>query len=149
MSIHSKGGKLSTTPLLEKIPGKAVTEKLRVIHIFEADYNLILKFFISKKTLRHAINNKTISTKQAGGRPGRTAIDEAIKTVTTFEICNLQRISGGVMYNDAKACFDRIVENISNLTCLNAGAPIQVLNVHHNTIQDMKYIIKHKHGLSP
>lgn len=53
------------------------------------------------------------------------------------------------MYNDAKASFDRIVENISNLTCLNAGAPIDVLDLHNNTLNSMQYIIKHKHGLSP
>lgn len=134
---------------MEKIPGKPLIDKLRVIHIYEADYNIILKYFISKKTLRNAIKHNAIAPEQAGGHPGRTAIDEAIKTVTTYEICNLQRLSGGIMYNDTKACFDRIVENISNITCLNAGAPIDVLHLHHNTLDSMKYIIKHKHGLSP
>jgi hypothetical protein len=134
---------------LEKIPGKPLVDKLRVIHIYEADYNIILKYFLSKKTLRNAIKHNAIADEQAGGRPGRTAIDEAIKTVTTYEICNLQRLSGGIMYNDAKACFDRIVENISNITCLNAGAPIDVLNLHHNTLSSIQYVIKHKRGLSP
>lgn len=52
------------------------------------------------------------------------------------------------MYNDAKACFDRIIENLSNMTCLNAGAPTEVLNLHHRTFKNMKYIIKHRYGLS-
>lgn len=135
---------------LEKIPGKPLITKLRVIHIYEADYNIILKYFISKKTLQHAIHHKTIAKEQAGGRPGRTACDEAIQTIATYETCQLQQISaGGIMYNDAKACFDRIIENISNLTCLNAGAPIQVLNLHHQTVESMQYLIKHKYGISP
>lgn len=134
---------------LEKIPGKPLIGKLRVIHIFEADYNLLLKYFISKKATHHAIYHKTTATEQSGGRPNCTAIDEAVRTVVTFETCRLQRISGGVIYNDAKACFDRVIENISNLTCLNAGAPIKVLDLHSQTIHSMQYIIKHKQGLSP
>lgn len=94
---------------IEKIPGKTLLTKLRVIQIYEADYNILLKFFISKQTLRHdAIKHNNISVEQAGGRPNRTAIDEALRTVVTYETCRLQRLSGGVMYNDAKACFDRI-----------------------------------------
>lgn len=108
---------------IEKIPGKPLLTKLRVIHIYEADYNILLKFFISKQTLRHAIKHNNTSVEQAGGRPNRTAIDEALRTVVTYETCRLQRLSGGVMYNDAKACFDRIIENMSNITCLQAGAP--------------------------
>ena len=134
---------------IEKIPGKPLISKLRVIHIFEADYNLILKYFISKKTLRHAIHHNAVATEQAGGRPKRTAIDEAVRTVVTFETCQLQRKSGGVMYNDAAACFDRIIENVSNITCMNAGAPLNVLDLHAKTIESMQYIIKHKNGLSP
>ena len=134
---------------LEKIPGQPLIDKLRVIHIFEADYNLILKHYISRLTLRNAVKHNIIAHEQAGGRPHRTAIDEAVRTTITYEICKLQRHQGGVMYNDAKACFDRVIENISNLTCLNAGTPIEVCNLHSNTLHNMKYIIKHKFGLSP
>lgn len=56
------------------------------------------------------MHHNTIASEQAGGRQGRTACDEAIQTIATYETCRLQRISGGIMYNDAKACFDRIIE---------------------------------------
>lgn len=128
---------------LEKLPGQPLLDKLRVIHIFEADYN-----YISKLTLRQAVQHNEIAHEQAGGRPNRTAIDEAVRTTITYETCKLQRLKGGIMYNDAKACFDRIIENLSNMTCMNVGTPIEVLDLHHNTLRDMKYIIKHRYGLS-
>lgn len=53
--------------------------------------------------MRNAINHKIIVDEQAGGRPNRTAIDEAVRTTVRFETRNLQRLSGGIMYNDAKA----------------------------------------------
>ena len=133
---------------LEKIPGQPLIDKLRVIHIFEADYNLILKHYVSRLTLRQAVDLDIIAHEQVGGRPNIIVIDEVVRTTVTYETCKLQRLQGGIMYNDAKACFDRIIENLSNMTCLNAGTPIEVLNLHHKTFNDMKYIIKHRYGLS-
>jgi hypothetical protein len=112
------------------------------------DYNLILKYFISKLTLCNAIAKKIITTEEAGGRPQRSAIDEAVSTTILYKTIKLQHTSGGVMYNDAKACFDRIVENLSNIACAQAGAPHNVLKIHSKCLHDAQYIIKHKYGLS-
>jgi hypothetical protein len=94
---------------LEKIPGNPLIDQLRVIHIYEADWNIILKYYLTHKVLQTASQKATIAPEQAGGRPGRCAIDEATKTVILYETCRLQKLTGGIMYNDAKACFDRIV----------------------------------------
>jgi hypothetical protein len=106
---------------IEKLPGRPLLEKLRVIHIYEADWNLILKYFISYRLTHIATKEKTVTPEQAGGRPGRSSSDMATKTVLTHEASRLQRLSGAVIYNDAKACFDRIIENMSNLACMREG----------------------------
>jgi hypothetical protein len=51
------------------------------------------------------------------------------------------------MYNDAKACYDRIIENASNLTLLREGLPIQIPNLHAQTFSQIEYRIKHKLGI--
>jgi hypothetical protein len=94
-------------PLIAKL---RVIEKLRVIHIYEADWNLTLKYFISSTLNSKACKESTVE--QAGGRNGRIAEDMGTNTVITNETCRLQRLKGAVMYNDAKACFDRIIENV-------------------------------------
>jgi hypothetical protein len=108
--------------LLEKIPGYPLLEKLRVIHIYEADWSLIHKFYIAHKLNHLASKEKTVPIEQAGGRPGRSAIELAASRVITYESIRLQRLQGAVLYNDAKACYDRIIENISNLLN-NLGCP--------------------------
>lgn len=132
---------------LEKIPGTPLIDKLRVIHLYEADWNLILKYFIAHKLLKTAAHHKTIATEQSGGRPNRSAIDEATKTVMLYETCRLQRRTGGIMYNDAKACFDRIIENISNISCMREGLPIEIAKLHNQTFKNIKYYIKHRGGI--
>jgi hypothetical protein len=120
-----------------------------VIHIYEADWNLLLKFFVSYKLTHTACHEKSVSPEQAGGRLGRSANDMATKTVLTHEICRLQRLSGAIVYNDAKACFDRIIENVSNLTCLREGMAPEIALLHAQTLQTMRYYIQTQTGPSP
>lgn len=131
---------------LEKTPGKPLIDKLRVIHIYEADWNLILKYFVAFRTNNIACQKQTVSQEQAGGRPGRSAIDTATKTVLHHAICQLQRLEGAVLYNDAKACFDRIIENFSNLCCIREGMPSQIASLHAQTLEKIKYYVKTKFG---
>lgn len=122
-------------------------DKLRVIHLYEADWNLILKYFIAHKLYKTAATQGTISTEQSGGCPNRSAIDEATKTVLLYKTCRLQRRTSGIMYNDAKACFDRVIENISNLSCMREVLPIEIAKLHNQTFKNIKYHIKHKGGI--
>jgi hypothetical protein len=70
------------------------------------------------------------------------------KTVLTHEVCRLQRLSGAIIYNDAKACFDRIIENMSNLTCMREGLPVSIAQLHANTLSTMRYHLKIQYGCS-
>jgi hypothetical protein len=95
--------------LLEKIPGMPLINKLRVIHIYEADWSIINKYYIAHKLNNIATKEKTVPIEQAGGRPGRSAIELAASRVLTDEAIRLQRLNGAVLYNDAKACYDSMM----------------------------------------
>lgn len=133
--------------LLEKIPGIPRLDKLRVIHLYEADWSLIQKFFVAYKLNNLASRQKTIPTEQAGGRPGRSAIELAASRVFMFETMRLQRLSGAVQYNDAKACYDRVVENISNLALMKQGLPTALAKLHSQTFHKINYYIKNNLGI--
>jgi hypothetical protein len=133
--------------LIEKIPGIPRIDKLRVIHLYEADWSLIQKFFVAHKLNNLAAKQKTIPKEQAGGRPGRSAIELAACRVFMFETMRLQRLSGAVLYNDAKACYDRVIENLSNLALMKQGLPLQLAKLHSQTFQQIHYYIKHRLGI--
>jgi hypothetical protein len=121
--------------LIKKTPGIPLINKLRVIHIYEADWNLIQRFYVAYTLTAIATKEETTTSEQAGGRPGRSSIELAINRVITFETIRLQRQVGAVMYNDAKACYDQIVENISNMSLLREGLPIEIAILHSQTFQ--------------
>jgi hypothetical protein len=133
---------------IEKIPGFPLIQELRVIHLMEADWNLILKFFTGRQVLHAAIQQNTTTYEQAGGRTGRRAIDEVVQTIMNYETCNLQRLCGGITYNDAKSCYDRIPENLANISALKEGLAPQLAQLHSKTMSQMKYHLKHQYGIA-
>jgi hypothetical protein len=56
--------------MLEKITGKPMLHKLRVIHILEADYNLALKLIFGKRLLQNCEKHDTLGNLQDGFRKG-------------------------------------------------------------------------------
>ena len=50
--------------MIENIPTVPQINKLRVINIYEADYNLMLKHSLPNKATKHVVKNKTISENQ-------------------------------------------------------------------------------------
>jgi hypothetical protein len=133
--------------LLEKIPGFPLIDKLRVIHIYEADCSLINKFYVAHQLNNTASREKTVPVEQAGGRPNRSAIELAASRVIIYESIRLKKLQSSVLYNDAKACYDRVIENFSNLTLLREGLPIELARLHTQTFSQIKYHIKHRYGL--
>jgi hypothetical protein len=97
--------------------------------------------------MRWAEKHGTIDEAQGGGRPGRSAIDLAVKKELVFSNMRLMHQEGGVFDNDATACFDRVIENQSNLSRKAQGAPDKFLRLHANTMKRMRYHPKTQYGV--
>jgi hypothetical protein len=61
----------SITSMIEKVPGCPKINKLRVIHLYEADYNLLLKIMWSRRLVWNAHDKDRLNKGQAGSHPGR------------------------------------------------------------------------------
>jgi hypothetical protein len=92
-----------------------------------------IKILCVAKVHALACKESTVQPEQSGGRPGKSALDAATNTAITTEIVKLQRKTGITLYNDARACFDRIIENISNATLLSKGMHPKITTIHANT----------------
>jgi hypothetical protein len=118
-----------------------------VIHIYEADWSLLLKYFIAYTVHGAACRAQTVQPKQTGGRPGKcSAHTAALATITAETMC-LKKLTEATIYNDAKACFDRIIENISNATLISKGLHPKIPHVHAKALSSANYYIKTKQGL--
>ncbi len=136
------------TLFIEKELGNPALERLRCIMIFEADWQLLLKWhssygFLPKSELAH-----TLTPAQGGGRKGRSAIDQATQQVIETELIKLQQRPALHLFLDARWCFDLMVEACHNMACRRHGAADDYLKLHAQTHRLMKYYVRHKYGVS-
>jgi len=83
-----KQWKIIWTLLLEKDPGNPQIDCLHTIHLYKADYNLLLKWFSSKGFMICSETKHCITDHQGGGCPGCSAIDLAITKVLSYELAD-------------------------------------------------------------
>ncbi len=133
---------------LEKDIGVPSITKLRALHIVEADYNLLLKWFGPKGFMKRAKDNKQLTPYQGGGRRGRSAIDLACKKVAVYDYITINRTTAANFEYDLKQCFDNMNEVCENLSCLQHGADPRYIQLHAQTQQLQRYHVKHAYGIS-
>jgi hypothetical protein len=132
----------SHTSMIQKINGNSRIDKLRVIHIYEADYNLFLKIFWGRKMVFNSERNNQLNEGQYGSRPGKKSSDQVIKKIMVYDYSALTRSPIATMDNDAKSCFDRIVCTLAMLISLFYGMSLKLIQIHSTVLLHMKYKIK-------
>ena len=131
--------------MLEKKKGIRRIHQLRIIGLVEADFNTALKLFFAKQMVANS-ENTTLSEEQWGGRPGRTATDPALRKMLAFEYGRAMFVTIALFANDATACFNRMVPNISTLVAMKYGVQPSVMKSRNIVMATMEHSIRTKHG---
>ena len=134
--------------MIEKIQGTPRLDKLRVIHILEADYNLALKMIWSRRAMMNLENNRKLGESQWGGRAGRSTIDVLIMKMMKYDTSARARIMLALLENDAKACYDRMVVNLASAISQAYGVPHSACKAISDTLTNMMYHVKTSAGVS-
>ena len=113
-----------------------------MINIYEADYNLILKYFWPHKTTQIAEINNLLGDSQWGGRPLCNADNVAIIDEMNTECHRMTCCTLCTFQNDAIGSFDRMIPSHSMLNSRKFGVPYQVCTLHVKTLNNTKYYIK-------
>ena len=135
--------------LIQKEPGNQKIHRLRTIHIQECDWQALLRIKVAHKTLSHVSTHDVIHPDQWGGVPGRTAIDPAIQAVQEMDYSRMTLQSVAFQFNDAKSCYDRLIEPQTNISLQALGCPSSILHLHSLVHRQMKYYIKTANGIAP
>jgi hypothetical protein len=133
---------------IEKEANNPQTDKIRIIHLFEADLNLVWKLVWGSRLVQSAELNNLYPDAQYGSRPSRNAIDAVLAKTLRYEFSRVARVNMALMDNDAKANFDRIVCNISSIACQRLGMPKRAEQCHNDTLLRLIYNVKTGYGTS-
>jgi hypothetical protein len=101
--------------LIEKDPGIPNINQLRIIHLFEADYNLFLKILWGHRLVRRSVEFDLLHPGQHGSVPARSIMGPIMSTQLTTDPCRILKHNMVRFDNDASACYDRIIVNLGML----------------------------------
>ena len=133
--------------MIFKEPGNYKIHRLRVIHIYEADFNLLLA--VKWRQLLHANESKNLINKGLyGSRPGRDAQTLTFLEELKYDISYTTRRTLFNFDNDATSCYDRILIPLASIINKKYGMPSEVVHLHANTLQRAKFHIRNPLGYS-
>lgn len=133
--------------MLQKDPGNPRVHRLRVIHLYEADYNLLLAIKWRQATY-HAEDNRLLNEGLYGSRPGRSAHDPAFLEVLHHETYRMSMKSGINFDLDATSCYDRILPSIAALSSRRMGMDKAVTLMNTSMLEEARYHLKTSLGIS-
>jgi hypothetical protein len=133
--------------MLEKTPGKPTIHKLRVINLFESDFNLAIGLFY-KKLVSQAERVKALGNQQFGFRKGKSTEDVILLKNLSYQLMAMTRTDGVIFDNDARACFDRMIPNMWNLCAQQLGLDTKICDFHASTLKEARYRLKTSIGIS-
>lgn len=132
--------------MILKDPGVFRIHRLRVIHIYEADYNLILGIKW-RQLMHHAIDHNLLNKSQYG-RPGGNPTAPVFVEELENEISRVSRKSMVKFDNDATSCYDRILAAIASITSRKYGLHRNVALLNARTLQEARYKLKTALGVT-
>ncbi len=132
---------------IEKIPGTPLIHKLRVIHLIESDFNLMVGI-ANRRMMWEAEEQGSLGTEQKGSRKGEEAILIVVEKQAKFSISRMARTNIASLDNDAKSCFDRIVMLVASLCAQKHGMSARFCELFLSTLDQVKYHVKTSLGVS-
>lgn len=133
--------------LIEKDQGDPKIHRLRVIHLMEADYSLLMGHYF-RKVMHTSEDKQLLNPGCYGSRANRSAHDPIILEVLQREYSMVTRTSQIKFSNDATSCFDRILPPLANLISRSYGLPKDIAQIHGDMLQKAVYRLKTKLGIS-
>jgi hypothetical protein len=133
--------------MIHKSPGDYRIHRLRVIHIYEADYNLLLS--VKYRSLIALAQSEDLNHRgQHGGIPGHDATNLTFLEQLINDISYFSRRSIAAFDNDAASCYDRIIVALASLLSRKFGQHSQIVWVNATTLEDARYKLKTALGTS-
>ena len=133
--------------MILKEPNDLRIHRLRVIHLYEQDYNLVLAIKW-RQMIQLSTNQQVIHPTQFGGVPGRDAVIPTLCEEFQYEISRASKRPLVHLDYDATACYDRIVLSVGSLVSRSFGQNRSIVFINAKTLAEAKYYLKTQLGVS-
>ncbi len=122
--------------------------RLRIIQLFEGDFNGALKYLLGRLLMYHIVNQNKCDTQAFGSIPGRTSHEALITLQLIYDNARINKKVIASMFNDAAGCYDRIRPSLSSICMRRVGCPQSIAQCHTITQRQMIHTVKTSRGVS-
>ena len=131
--------------LIPKKAASAAIEKLRIIVLFHALFNMNNKR-IGREMIANAERLNQIPWEVYGSRKRHRSIECAANKVFTTDIARQEHRTTALCSNDAKSCFDRILHAIATICMRRVGVSEQTCMMMFGTLAKAQHYIRTNYG---
>ena len=118
--------------------------KLRIIHLFEADFNTTLKLIYSRSLMAFGDTFQLHSDENFGARKGRSTHGALMIYQANFGLAQMWKRNIAVLDSDATGCYDRIPHNLQQ----RIGCRQSFCITHAKTLHFMIHKVLTAQGIS-
>jgi hypothetical protein len=133
--------------MILKEPGNHKIHRLRVIHLYEHDYNLLLAVKW-RSLIRLATDQELLNPGQFGAVPGRDAVMPTLIEEFQYEIVRASKRPLVHIDYDATACYDRIIMSLASLSSRSYGQHRNLVLINASMLKSARYLLKTMLGMS-
>ena len=133
--------------MIFKEPGNIKIHRTRVIHIYEADYNLSMGLKWRNAVFK-AEELEALNPGQYGGRSGFSASDPVLIEELQMDISRVTRKTVVQTNHDATACYNWIIPNLAMVASQKFGVAATVTQACATTLENAEYKIRTDLGLA-
>eukprot|EP00957_Ditylum_brightwellii_P010651 806401-Ditylum_brightwellii.AAC.1 len=133
--------------MLEKDPGSPKILHLQIIVIVEGDMNTIMKMIWNRPLVPMAEKTQLISPVQIGNCKGCTALDALLLKVVTMDCFRLFCLNRDILNNDAMACYDQMIPEVTSLHLQSLGLPEEAAKCSVLLNHNMRHHVKTTAGV--
>jgi hypothetical protein len=115
--------------------------QIQNMHIYKADYNLILKLKW-EQAIALSENKNQLHSSQYGSRQQKRSIDPVLLEIILQEVSRFTRTPFLQINYNAQACYDRIIPDIAFALSRKHGVHHKIIQMVRETMKSSKYYIK-------
>ena len=134
-----------TDVLIPKKSHSSLVEKLRIIVLFHAMFNMNNKR-VGREMVANAERLQQIPWEVYGGRKRHRAIECATNKVLTMDIARLEHRTSAICSNDAKSCYDRILHAIASICMRRMGVAKETCQMMFGTLAQVDHYVRTNFG---
>lgn len=134
--------------MLEKDKGRPKINRLRIIQLFEADYNFVLSLVLGHRLMNFARRHCGFNESQYGSLKGKQAQSAILNKILTYDYFRMRKENAATAEFDAAANYDRILPAIAVIACRRLGLATKIGDLFFHSLNKLKHKVRTLYGLS-